>query len=75
MIKKIWRAQVIFVGPLIPLFWISGDICPHFQSQGGSLTRVLCRLCATDSSDSPLVQHLLTVQQSARQLRLPDPHS
>ena len=26
-----------FWGPLIPLFWISGDLCPGFQSQGGSL--------------------------------------
>ena len=23
------------MGPLIPLFWISGDTCPGFQSQGG----------------------------------------
>ena len=21
--------------PVIPLFWISGDVCPGFQSQGG----------------------------------------
>ena len=26
-----------FCGPLVPLFWTSGDICPGFQSQGGSL--------------------------------------
>ena len=32
-----WRTQVLFMGPLIPLFWLSGDICPWFQSQGGSL--------------------------------------
>ena len=31
------RTEVLFVGPLIPLFWISGDFCPGFQSQGGSL--------------------------------------
>ena len=24
---------VLFVGPLIPLFWTSGDVCPGFQSQ------------------------------------------
>ena len=23
------------MGPLIPLFWTSGDVCPGFQSQGG----------------------------------------
>ena len=28
-----WRTSVLFVGPLIPLFWTSGDICPGFQSQ------------------------------------------
>ena len=26
-----------FVGPLIPSFLTSGDVCPGFQSQGGSL--------------------------------------
>ena len=30
-----WRTSVLFVGPLIPLFWTS-DICPEFQSHGGS---------------------------------------
>ena len=30
--KKI--LQVFFVGPLIPLFWTSGDVCPSFQSHG-----------------------------------------
>ena len=29
------RTQVLFVGPQIPLFWTSGDICPGFQSKGG----------------------------------------
>ena len=33
--KIFCRTQVLFVGPLIPLFWTSGDICPGFQSQGG----------------------------------------
>ena len=33
----------LFVGPLIPLFWTSGDICPGFQSQGGSLA-CLCSI-------------------------------
>ena len=27
--------KVLFVGPLVPLFWTSGDVCPGFQSQGG----------------------------------------
>ena len=24
-----------FYGPLMPLFWTSGDVCPGFQSQNG----------------------------------------
>ena len=28
---------LFFLGPLIPLLWTSGDVCPGFQSQGGSL--------------------------------------
>ena len=28
-----WRTQVLFVGPLIPMFWTSVDVCPRFQSQ------------------------------------------
>ena len=58
--KKIWRTHVLFVGPLIPLFWTSGDVSPGFQSQGGSLTCVLLRLHTMNSSDSPLLRHLLT---------------
>ena len=27
----------LFVGPLVLLFWMSGDVCPEFQSQGGFL--------------------------------------
>ena len=34
------------MGPLIPLFWTSGDVFPGFQSQSGSLACVLYRLCA-----------------------------
>ena len=48
----------LFVGP--PIFWTSGEFCPGFQSQSGSLACMLRRLRAGDSTDSPLVQHLLT---------------
>ena len=34
--KKLWRTSVLFVGSLMPLFWTSGNVCPGFQSQGGS---------------------------------------
>ena len=53
-IKIFSRTQVLFVGPLIPLFWTSGDVCPGFQSQGGFLTCELSRMCKMDSSDSLL---------------------
>ena len=33
--KNSCRIRVLFVGPLIPLFWTSGDVFPGFQSQGG----------------------------------------
>ena len=33
-LKKFWRTQVLFVGPLIPLFWTFGDVYPGFQIQG-----------------------------------------
>ena len=48
------RTRVLFVGPLIPLFRTSSDVCPGFESQGGSLACVLPRLRTMDSSDSPL---------------------
>ena len=31
------KTQVLFVGPLISLFWSSSDVSPGFQSQDGSL--------------------------------------
>ena len=31
------RTSVRFVGPLIPLFWTSGNVCPGLQSQAESL--------------------------------------
>ena len=65
-----WRTSVIFVGLLIPLFWTSGDIWPGFQSQGGCLICMFPRLHPMDSSDSPLVQHLLTSWRPALQLNL-----
>ena len=59
-LKFFWRTQVHFVGAPIPLFWTSGDVSPGSQSQGGSLTCALLHLHTMDSSDSPLMRHLLT---------------
>ena len=38
------------MGPLISLFWTSGDICPGFQSRGG-----FPRLCASSPAHNGLV--------------------
>ena len=35
-LKFFKRTSVLFVGPLIPLLWTSGDVCLGFQSQGES---------------------------------------
>ena len=32
-LKKFRKTEVLFVGPLIPLFWTSGDVSSGFQSQ------------------------------------------
>ena len=32
---KIWAVTCPFLGPLVPLFWISGDVSFGFQSQSG----------------------------------------
>ena len=45
-----WRTSVLFVGPLIQLFWSSGDIFRGFRSQDGSLACILPCLDAMDSS-------------------------
>ena len=29
--KKNWRTSVLFVGPLVPLFWSSGDVCHLYK--------------------------------------------
>ena len=41
------------------LFWTSGDVCHGFQSKVDRLTWVFYCLDTMDSSDSPLVRHLL----------------
>ena len=38
--KSFWRTHVLFWGPLVPLFWISGDVSSGFQSQSG-----FCLIC------------------------------
>ena len=69
------RASVIFVGPLIPLFRTTGNICPELQSQGGSPCLPASQLCTTKSSDSALLRHLLTSWWPAWQLSCSDPYT
>ena len=54
------------MGPLIPLFWISGDVCPGFQSQGGSLFAcfVLCELLDCEDISTKLNRLSLKYSQS-----------
>ena len=51
-----------FLGPLVPLFWISSDVSSGFQSQSG-----FCRICFIVAAnamyiplDSPLMLHVPT---------------
>ena len=51
--------QLIFVGPLIPLFWTSGDVSSGFQSQSEQPYLHLVEAYMLHiPRDSPLVQHL-----------------
>ena len=66
------------MGPLIPLFWTSGDISSGFQSQSGfCLSRGIC-FTLHIPWDSPLVWHLPTSWQPAwqpsRLFRIPARH-
>ena len=50
------------MGPPIPLFWTSGDDCPWFQRQGGSLTGMLPYLHVMDSSSADLLMASMVVK-------------
>ena len=60
----------MFLEDTSPFCGATGDVCPRFQSQGGSLACVLCHLCTMGSSYSPLVRHLLTPWRPAWQSSL-----
>ena len=52
------------MGPLILLFWTSGDVSSGFQNHGGQLYLHLAKVYVLLVPwDSPLVQHLLTCWQ------------
>ena len=62
-----WNTSVLFEGPLIPFLWTCGDICTGVKAREDALVGMLCCLHAIDSSDSPLMWHLLTSWQPAWQ--------
>ena len=68
--KKIfWRTWVLFLGPLIPLFWTSGDVSSGFQSQSGQpYSSCVEAYMLYVPWDSPLVWHLPTSWEPAWQL-------
>ena len=61
-------ADVLFMGPLIPLFRTSGDVSSGFQSQTGQPYSHLVEVYVLHvPRNSPMVQHLLTSWLSAWQ--------
>ena len=50
------------MGPLIPLFLNSGDVCPEFQSQDGSLLWINQKLIRLTGPSSQLLVHLSSHQ-------------
>ena len=42
-----WQIKVLFLGPLVPLFWTSGDVSYGFQSQSGQSYSYLAGVCVT----------------------------
>ena len=75
-LKNFWRTRVFFMGPLMPLFWISGDVSSGFQSQHWQLYLHLAEVYVLHVPwDSPLVQHLPTSQWPAWQLSQSSPHT
>ena len=67
--KKNLEDMSLFVGTLIPLFWISSDVSSGFQSQSGQPYSCLAEVYVLHIPwDLPLVQHLQTSWQPAWQL-------
>ena len=54
-----------FLGPLVPLFWISGDVSSGFQSQSGFAIFAEANVMYIPQ-DSPPVLHLPTSWRPAR---------
>ena len=64
------KLKVLFVGPLIPLFWTSGDVCPGFQSQSGSLACFLaCVILRFTSGMTPAKVSMAADPRTYRRVR------
>ena len=75
-LKYFWMTQVLFVVPLIPLFWTSGDISPGFQSQSGQSHSHLVEVHMSHVPvDSPLVWFQPTSQWPVWQPSCSLPHT
>ena len=70
-----WRTSVLFGEPFNPYFGLLVVSNLGFKARVDSLACVLYQLCATDSTDSLLVWHLLTSWQPAWQLNHFNPHT
>ena len=59
---KVFGRHMSFLGPLVPLFWISGDISSGFQNQSGiCLFHFFTEVNVVYiPQDPPLVLHMLT---------------
>ena len=61
LVFKFLEGTCPFMGPLIPLFWTSGDVSSGFQYQSGqSYSHLVQAYVMYIPKDSPMVQHLLT---------------
>ena len=69
--KKILADTCPFLWPLVPLFWISGDVSSGFQSHSGLPYSHCGGKCNVRSWDPPLVLHLPTSWQLAHSRSCP----
>ena len=75
-LKSFWRTHVLFWGPLVPLFWISGDVSSGFQSQSGfCFIRFFVEVNVMYiPGDPPLVLHIAHLLVASVQL-VTSPHA
>ena len=57
-ISEVWIRHVmfLFVGPMISLFWTSGDVSPGFQRYGSLACFLACLILRFSASATPAVR-------------------